>query len=761
MPPAHHPWLLPLATLTPADLPAVGAKNLSLGLLGGLGLATPPGFALSTAAFVQHLSDAGVALDTVDEGSASEARRRVLETPLGATAREALREAAEALLGAGQSVAARSSLFPFEDDPRHACAGLFVSRLNLASVEATSAAAVECFASLFYESTLAYFRFHKLDLGLARMSVGLQATIDAAASATVFSQDPITRNERILYLDAAHGFGGVTNSALVETDSFFLEKGEVPRVISRRKGTKRRRLVRRAQGGLDLTPNTSMGFALEDETLLRIARDVTRIEGALGAPQDVELAVTLQGDIIYLQTRGVLAAPRTVTDIRVEADGRAPLAVGGAVVFGAASAPLKIHHDTSRNADAIILKAELAVRDVPKMYGARGLIVRDIPPTSHPAIHLREVGVPTLSAGEGFADLEEHVGQMVTLNTSGEQGALFAGALTIHREELSGRDLPATKVGVHLLTTYPSPLWSSFLRDSPVEGVHVRGESVNNDDIRTHPLALLAYDDDTLEGAERYLVERRIAGYPDGASFYIAKFVERLGLIRATLRPDQCITLRFTDLLTHDYRRLIGGALFEGPEENAVLGLRGAAKLLHPRFRRILELEIEALRQVTRGHPGRYQALVPVVRTPDEMRAIRALMGAMGLDIPLGMMVETPAAVLLAKEFAPLADFFCVGAADLTQFINGADRTLDDMRAHTNPQCEATLAAVRLLMEGLRGHGKDVIMTEAVYLAMAPWEGLQSNNHLKVVTWPDRLLKTLKTLPRAAAEQASGVSSRS
>lgn len=741
---ARHPWLLPLASLSRDDLAAVGAKNLSIGLLSRLGLSTPPGFALSTEAFSQHLRDAGVSLSAGAESELD--RRRIQETPLGTAACEAIAEAAEALLAAGHHVAARSSLYPFEDDPRHACAGLFVSRLNLASARAIEAAVVECFASLWHESAVAYFQFHGLDRSLARMSVGLQATVDAVASATVFTQDPITHNERVLYLDAAHGFGGVTNSALVETDSFFLEKGEAPRIISRRKGTKRRRLVRKPQGGLDLVPNTSMGFALEDDVLLRIARDAARIEAAIGAPQDVELAVTAQGEIIYLQSRGVLPATRTVTDIRVDADGVAPLVTGTSVVFGAATAPLKIHHDTSRNADAIILKADLAVRDVPKMYGARGLIVRDIPPTSHPAIHLREMGVPTLSVGERFAELTEQVGAVVTLDTSGEQGALLPGARPVRREEFSGGALPATPVGVHLLTTYPSPRWSSFLRDSPIEGVHVRGESVNNDDIRTHPLALLAYDEDRLEGAERYLIERRIAGYLDGASFYVSKFVERLGLLRAALRPEQSICLRLTDLMTSDYRRLIGGALFEDNEENPVLGMRGAARLLHPRFRRVLELELTALAQAAERFPGRYEVLVPVVRTPDEMRAIRAIMASLGLALPLGMMVETPAAVLLAPRFVPLADFFCIGAADLTQFINGADRTLHDMVGYTNPLCEATRAAVMTLMTALAGHNKDVHMTESLYLAMAPWDELAPNDHIKVVTWPDRLLKTLQNL---------------
>jgi phosphoenolpyruvate synthase/pyruvate phosphate dikinase len=187
---------------------------------------------------------------------------------------------------------------------------------------------------------------------------------------------------------------------------------------------------------------------------------------------------------------------------------------------------------------------------VPKVSRANGLVVRYLPPTSHPAIHLREIGVPTLAVGELLFEVSANEGAEVTLDAAAERGGVYAGALAVHGEHLSARALPRTRAGIHVLAPYPSPLWSAFLRDSDVEGVHVRGESINNDDVRTHPLALLAYDDDTVDGGDRYLIERRVAGYADGASFYVAKFAERLALIRATMRPDQCLTLRLTDLQT-------------------------------------------------------------------------------------------------------------------------------------------------------------------------------------------------------------------
>ncbi|NUO54296.1 MAG: hypothetical protein HOV80_36085 [Polyangiaceae bacterium] len=741
-----HPWLVPLARSTSGDLPRIGGKNYGLGLLARLGLRTPDGFALTTDAFEAHLKSCEIDGDAL--ASPDDCRARILEAPLGTATRDALAEARALIDGGATGIAVRSSLYPFEDDPRHACAGLFVSRLNLRAEDEVEAALKACFASLFTESTLAYFERNQLDIGRARMSVSLQATVNAAASATVFTQDPLTMNPRLLYVDAAHGFGGVTNSALVETDGFFIEKDDTVRIVARRKGTKRRRLRLGKAGGLDLVPNTSMGFALDDDTLLRIAEDARKIEVFRRGPQDIELAVTPDGDIVYLQVRAQRPCFRGVVELSVDAAGAPPIARGTAVVFGAASAPIREHHDTSRNADAILVAEKLEVRDVPKLYGAKGLVVRYLPPTSHPAIHLREMGVPTLAVGDSLPDVIDRQGELATLDASSERGALYAGEFAVREDRLPVEALPRTAAGIHVLTPYPSPEWSAFLRDSSVEGIHIRGESINNDDVRTHPLALLAYDDDRVDGGDRYLIERRIAGYEDGASFYVAKFAERLTLMRATMRPDQCLTLRLTDLQTPDYRALIGGARFEGDEQNPALGFRGAARLLHPRFVRVLELELEALRVARERSGGRYQLLVPIVRAPEELERIRELMARHDLDIPLGMMVETPAAIFLARRFAALADFLVVGAGDLAQLVNSADRTHEDLRAFADPSGEATRAAIALFLRALHGSNKEVYLPDALYKSLAGSD-LVGDLQLKVITWPDRLLRTARGMATA------------
>jgi phosphoenolpyruvate-protein phosphotransferase (PTS system enzyme I) len=71
----------------------------------------------------------------------------------------------------------------------------------------------------------------------------------------------------------------------------------------------------------------------------------------------------------------------------------------------------------------------------------------------------------------------------------------------------------------------------------------------------------------------------------------------------------------------------------------------------------------------------------------------------------LGAMVETPAAALLADELAEAADFFSIGANDLTQYVMAADRT-NPRVAHLNrADHPAVMKAIALTCEAARRAG--------------------------------------------------------
>jgi pyruvate,water dikinase len=153
------------------------------------------------------------------------------------------------------------------------------------------------------------------------------------------------------------------------------------------------------------------------------------------------------------------------------------------------------------------------------------------------------------------------------------------------------------------------------------------------------------------------------------------------------------VLYRSLDLLSNELRLTIGGEIFERGEDNPALGCRGLA-----RSRRdvdVFAVELEALAELRAEGLTSLHLMLPFVRWPDEIiwagdQAARAgLRRADGWQ--LWMMVETPAAVLMADEFAPLVDGVSLGSNDLVQLVSGVAR---DSRHFARHDWDADLVAL-------------------------------------------------------------------
>ncbi|GAA1753117.1 phosphoenolpyruvate synthase [Kocuria aegyptia] len=726
-----------------ADVPRVGGKNASLGELvrelSSRGVRVPGGFATSADAYRSYVAANGIGTalrDRLEDHRAGRATLRETGAAVRAlflrgefpeeTARQIgqfYRELCERTGRADLPVAVRSSATA-EDLPDASFAGQQETFLDVVGEEELLEACRRCYASLFTDRAITYRELKRFDHLAVALSVGVQEMVraDLGSSGVMFSIDTESGFPRVAVISAAWGLGEPVVQGTVDPDKYLvfkplLDVAEAP-IVERTRGAKLHKLVHDddAPAGaaatrlVETSPAERQAWVLGDADVLQLGRWAVLVEEHYGRPMDLEWAKDgLTGELFLLQARpetvqaGRSASRFTVHHLREK--GRV-LAVGAAVgdsVATGTACVVRSAADIESFRDGSVLVTEMTDPDwVPVMKRAAAIVTDHGGPTSHAAIVSRELGLPAV-VGTGDASRTIPADQDLTVSCAeGDRGTVYEGTLAFDVEEVDLGELPDARTAIMVNVASPAAAFRWWRL--PADGVGLaRMEFVVNSIVQVHPMALV-HPERVRDEADRRRIAQLTAGFPDGQEYFVQTLALGIAKLAAPYHPRPVI-VRLSDFKTNEYAHLVGGAAFEEPEENPMLGFRGASRYYDPRYREGFALECRALRRV-RERIGfdNVVVMVPFCRTVAEADRVLATMAEHGLErgrhgLKVYMMCEIPSNVVLAEQFAARFDGFSIGSNDLTQLVLGVDRDAEALRALFDERDEAV---TRMIGEAIR-----------------------------------------------------------
>jgi pyruvate,water dikinase len=348
----------------------------------------------------------------------------------------------------------------------------------------------------------------------------------------------------------------------------------------------------------------------------------------------------------------------------------------------------------------------------PVMKRASAIITNRGGRTCHAAIIARELGVPAVvGCGEATEVLKD--GQMVTVSCAeGDEGKIYEGLLLVEISEASRGELPDLPLKITM--NIGNPQLAFDFQSIPNHGVGLaRLEFIINNIIGVHPKAILDYPQTAPELTQQ--IEAAARGYASPRDFYIDKLAEGVATIAAAFWPKPVI-VRLSDFKSNEYKKLIGGAVYEPDEENPMLGFRGAVRYLSADFAESFEMECRAMKRV-RDDMGltNVEIMVPFIRTLEQAQKVVDLLAQHGLKrgengLRLIMMCEVPSNAILAERFLEHFDGFSIGSNDLTQLTLGLDRDsgMELLAADFNERDPAVCVLLSQAIAACRRQGKYV-----------------------------------------------------
>ena len=319
-----------------------------------------------------------------------------------------------------------------------------------------------------------------------------------------------------------------------------------------------------------------------------------------------------------------------------------------------------------------------------------GFALRGGSGTSHTAILARTMGIPAV-CGLGDALLEDYNGRAGWIDAETGEIVLDPDELTLKGLELKAKkqaelkELMQTMIGQEDVTLDGKKIKLYCNIGSPEDVAAVKTNDGQGIGLFRSEFLYLATDDYPTEDAQ-FEAYKAVAEAMDG---------KRVIIRTLDIGADKQV----------DYFEM-------KPEENPALGVRAIRICLNRP--EVFRTQLRALYRASAF--GKVAIMFPMITSVWEVkeckRACQAVMKELddeGIpynpDTELGIMIETPASVFMARDLAKEVDFFSVGTNDLTQYTLACDRQANDLGKFFDPHHPAVLRALKQAADAAHAEG--------------------------------------------------------
>lgn len=366
--PVDDKWLFWFNELRGADIEVVGKKCANLGEMTHAGMAVPPGFALSLAAYQRFMSETGATDDirayVARLGSeelrgyggyseASKVIRKIVESKLmprdmAQLIIENYRELCAQSGGKEVAVAVRSS-------GTVSAPGAYETYLNIRGADEVVFNVIRVWSSAFSVQALGARMVKGQPVEIPGLGVAVLKMVNARTAGVAFTKHPTTGDPNKIVIEATWGLGESVVGGDVSPDRYVINKltGEVEKIIN----PKTKQVVYGEMGTehIDVPEELQNQACLTDEELANLVDLCAKVEDYYeGVPQDMEWA--LDQDIVgpdrlfLVQTRNITKTAAPKSKAQVLADMLVKRAYGGRTAVRKDPAPKSAEEESKTDA---------------------------------------------------------------------------------------------------------------------------------------------------------------------------------------------------------------------------------------------------------------------------------------------------------------------------------------------------------------------------------------------------------------------------